>query len=81
MNRPTAKTMVIVVAAVIVYVVLGWVALDASLVVKYDLSPPAMDISAGGLDTITDTVNMLTNVPVLAFTGFLFVLFLTRKMR
>ena len=35
----------------------------------------------GVLDTITDTVTMLTNVPMLAFTGFLLVLFFTRKLR
>lgn len=81
MNRPTVRTALIVGAAVIVYAALAWAALAASLTVKYDLSPPAIELEAGVLDTITDTVAMLTNVSTMAFTGFLLVLFFTRKLR
>lgn len=81
MNRRAIRTVLIVAAAVIVYVVLAWVALDASLTVKYDLSPPAVELGTGVLDIITGTVAMLINAPVLAFTGFLIVLYLTRTLR
>lgn len=59
----------------IVYVALAWATLAASLTVKYDLSSPAVELGAGVLDTITDTVAMLTNVPTPAFIGFLLVQF------
>ncbi len=79
MNRRRTRRLIIGAAIVIVYVSLAWCALEASLTVKYELSPPAVELESEVLDIIIRTVDMLTTIPIIAFTAFLLVLFLTRK--